>query len=386
MIVPRIVHTPAPRGWARPFMTGLLALLLAACGREPAADPTAMPTRMTVGATAAAASPAAGAAAPGATAGRTATAAGTLAPGTAAVRRSTYANPVIDADFPDPDTLRAGDVYYAYATNAATANVQVARSADLVRWQMLADALPVLPAWAQPGFTWAPEVTATAGGGYVLYFTARHTASGRQCIGAATSTTPEGPFAPRGEAPLVCQLDQGGSIDPSSFAEDDGTRYLLWKNDGNCCGMATWIYLQKVSSDGLTLQEAPTRLISGDQAWEGFLVEAPTLWKHAGKYYLFYSANRYSGPDYVIGYAVADTPAGPYRKSSGPLLATSNTNGPVIGPGGQDVVVARDGRAWLVYHDWDGMLEYRGMSIDELRWEGERPVVRGSEGVQQPAP
>ncbi|MBA2635336.1 MAG: family 43 glycosylhydrolase, partial [Sphingomonas sp.] len=66
---------------------------------------------------------------------------------------ATYANPVLDADFPDPTVIRAADgFYYAYATQGTRdgkmANIQVARSTDLVRWQQLGDALPAKPAWA----------------------------------------------------------------------------------------------------------------------------------------------------------------------------------------------------------------------------------------------
>src|SRR5688572_2476041 len=54
---------------------------------------------------------------------------------TAAATAGQFTNPVIDRDFPDPDVLRVGDAYYAYATNAGGVNVQAARSPDLVRWQ-----------------------------------------------------------------------------------------------------------------------------------------------------------------------------------------------------------------------------------------------------------
>jgi arabinan endo-1,5-alpha-L-arabinosidase len=297
-----------------------------------------------------------------------------------------FANPVINRDFPDPDVLRVGEIYYAYATNGRGANVQVARSTDLVRWERLRDALPALPAWARPGFTWAPEVT-TGASGYVMYFTARHAASGRQCIGAAVSAAPEGPFTPAAPGPLVCQLREGGSIDASSFTDEDGTRYVLWKNDGNCCGMETWIYLQRASGDGLSLEGEAVRLLRGEPGWEGGLVEAPTLWKRAGRYYLFYSANRYSGAEYAVGYAVADSPTGPYRRAPGPLLATSTGQGPIIGPGGQDLVATEGGRTWLLYHSWDpASISYRAMNLDELAWQDETPVVRGPSRLPQPVP
>ncbi|GAB4208554.1 MAG: glycoside hydrolase family 43 protein [Roseiflexaceae bacterium] len=297
-----------------------------------------------------------------------------------------FANPVINQDFPDPDTLKVGDTYYAYATNTGGTNIPAASSRDLVAWQPLGEALPALPAWAEPGFTWAPEATALPDGGVVLYFTARDAQSQRQCIGAATASAPEGPFAPASDQPLICQRDQGGSIDPAAFTDSDGARYLLWKNDGNCCGQDTWLYIQRVAPDGLTLEGQPTQLIKQDQGWEGRLVEAPTLWKHDNRYYLFYSANNYAGADYAVGYAVADQVLGPYRKSAEPLLKTNSKGSVVIGPGGQDVQIGPDGRTWMVYHSWDLSLSYRTVSIDPLEWQGDTPVVRGPSRVPQPLP
>jgi beta-xylosidase len=298
-----------------------------------------------------------------------------------------FVNPVIDRDFPDPDALKVGDTYYVYATNDATANIQIASSKDLVTWRRLVDALPRLPRWAERGFTWAPEATVSADGeGYLLYFVARVRGTSRQCIGVASSDKPDGPYQSPGEKPLICQTDQGGSIDPSSFVDDDGTRYLLWKNDGNCCGGQTWLYIQKVSADGQMLEGEPTQLIRADQSWEGILVEAPTLWKHGSKYYLFYSANDYATPRYAVGYAVADTPLGPYQKAKKPLLA-SNVKSGVVGPGGQDIVLDKDNETWMLYHSWG--VSYRSMSIDALVWEGETPMLNGPNGRRsppQPAP
>ena len=304
-----------------------------------------------------------------------------------------FTNPVIDRDFADPDTLKVGDTYYAYATNAHGMNVQVSRSTDMVHWDMPKDALPVLPNWASPqsGLTWAPEVWPSADGKtYVMYFVSRDLASDKQCVGAATSDKPDGPFKAQNDKPFICQVDQGGTIDASSFVDTDGSRYVLFKNDGNCCSIPTRIYIQKVSADGLTLEGQPTALIENDQWWEGHVVEAPTLWKHNNKYHLFYSANNYAGPDYSIGYAVADNILGPYTKPlPGPFVATQSDPAkgpPVVGPGGQDVMVDAKGRTWLMYHSWDPTVSYRWVSIDPLDWDGDKPALRGPSRQSEPAP
>ena len=78
--------------------------------------------------------------------------------------------PVLDEDFPDPDVMKAGDTYYAYATQRTGpfGNLQLATSKDLATWQLSStDPLPKLPSWATAGRTWAPDVSAVPGG-YVM--------------------------------------------------------------------------------------------------------------------------------------------------------------------------------------------------------------------------
>jgi beta-xylosidase len=283
--------------------------------------------------------------------------------------------PVIDQDFPDPDVLQVEDTYYAYGTNTGTENVQVATSTDLESWEVLdEDALPELPGWVIPGKTWAPEVT-QLGSTFVMYTTTTNFDPALQCIAVATADSPEGPFDVVGDEMLVCPEDEGGAIDASTFLDDDGTRYLLWKNDGNCCGLDTWLQIAPLSEDGLSLAGEPTRLVRQDRPWEGNLVEAPTLVERDGTYVLMYSANDYGSDAYAIGYATADSPTGPFTKAEEPLLTTDASDGRYVGPGGQDVVTAPDGSDRLVFHSWDQAFVERGVHVAPLEWEDGRPVV-----------
>lgn len=283
----------------------------------------------------------------------------------------------IDANFPDPDVLATDDGYAAFATGMQGLNIQVATSPDLSQWTVQRrDALPKLPAWASPGRTWAPDVSAAPDGGYIMYMTAEHTDSGRQCIGVATSPTVDGDFVPAGEEPLVCPISEGGAIDPSTFDAADGTRYLLWKTDGNCCSLPTWIEMAPLSADGLSLAGDPVKLIQQDLEWEDSLVEAPVLVEHDGRFALFYSANDYGGDAYAIGVAYADKLTGPYVKQPEPLLSTNSSDGAFLGPGGQDVVHTAKGDA-LVFHSWDEQYIYRGLNVRRLEWtaDGARVVL-----------
>jgi beta-xylosidase len=266
-----------------------------------------------------------------------------------------YENPVFPEDFPDPFILRVGETYYAYSTNAGSANIQVIRSTDLLHWERTGergDALPKLPAWAAAGqfLTWAPSVL-QRDQEFILYYVTRYVEGGRQCISYAVSPEPDGPFVDPNEQPFLCQLAEGGSIDPDPFIDQNGQLYLLWKNDGNCCGLPIWLYSQALAADGRSLAGEPHRLLTQDQNWEKPLIENPTMAFHQGRYYLLYSANWWESEDYAVGYGVCESPTGPCQKPhNGPVLASA---GPTVrGPGGASFFRDAEDGLWLAYHAW----------------------------------
>lgn len=257
--------------------------------------------------------------------------------------------PVFEGDFADPFVLADGRFFYGYATNTGDAKVPVHRSATAVRGDYLGDALGPLPSWSERGSVWAPSVL-PRGDEYVLYYTTRHSESGRQCISRAYAGDPTGPFVDESTEPLVCQLDLGGSIDPSPFVDEDGTAYLLWKSDGNCCGLATNIYVQELAPDGHDLVGEPVELLTTSQPWEGPLVEGPAMLLADGRYRLFYSANDYASADYAVGYADCERVTGPCTKiADNPVLSSL---GQLSGPGGEEFFADRSGGLWMVFHAW----------------------------------
>lgn len=303
-----------------------------------------------------------------------------------------FRNPILSIDFPDPFILKANGRYYAYATNSGHRRVQVAVSTDLISWELLQDAMPKVPRWAtsQTGLTWAPEVM-KIGDRYVLYYTTRDIRSNRQCVGAASSDQPEGPFTDTNPGPVVCQSDEGGTIDASPF-EDNGRLLLYFKNDGNCCGMPTRIYVQEMAADGLSMVGEPQALLVNDQAWEGGVIEAPSMVKKDGKYYLFFSANDYSNEKYAVGYALCDSPTGPCKDAQeNPILKShKDLNPPVVGPGHQAVLqIGND--TWIFYHVWEVDQEgrpagRRQLWLDRIDWKNGKPVVVGPKTAVQLVP
>jgi beta-xylosidase len=300
-----------------------------------------------------------------------------------------YRNPILEEDFPDPFVLEADGRYYAYATNATGRRIQVSVSDDLVTWGKPSNAMPRVVKWAssQNGLTWAPEVI-EIGSTYVMYYTTRDVKSNKQCIGVATSEKPEGPFTDTTTGPLVCQAEEGGTIDASPFRDGDNL-YLYYKNDGNCCGLPTRIYAQHMAADGLSLVGEPEVLITNDQGWEAHVIEAPTMWKHDGKYYLFFSANDYGNEKYAVGYALCESASGPCKDADeNPILKSDiGLKPPVIGPGHQTLIETR-GQTWMFYHAWNSnTLGQRGgrrfLWLDRVDWVDGKPVVRGPSTTAQ---
>lgn len=302
---------------------------------------------------------------------------------------------VYAGDFPDPfvlvaDARRRGGVprehrHFAFGTQTGSINLQVMLSHDLNVWDRLGDALPRLPAWAEPGRTWAPAVLGRPDG-YVMYYAVRHRAAGRQCLSLATASRPEGPFVDTSAAPFVFQDDRGGSIDPSPFVDGDGTAYLLWKSDDNALGRPTSLWGARLTADGLTLAEAPVEVLRQDQAWEAPAIEAPSLVFAGGAYHLFYSAGPWESASYCVGYATGDAPLGPFRKESPRPWMTSRQE--AAGPGGAEVFTDASGSLRIAYHAWTppnigyGAGGVRSLWIDRLRFVGGRPVLDESTNPQ----
>ncbi|MFI0350647.1 family 43 glycosylhydrolase [Actinomadura sp. 9N407] len=289
--------------------------------------------------------------------------------------------PVIDSNFPDPEVIKVGATYYGYATNDNGRNVPVATAPSPIGpWTRTGgDALPGLPAWAELGRTWAPDVSVRADGSYLLYFTAGRKGTDYQCIGAAVAATPAGPFSPDTAGPLACK---GGkdTIDPAAFVDADGTRYVLYKQEGDGRKAPGGLFVQRTTPEGLRPQGAPTRVLDKGKD-EPNLIEAPALVKQGGRYVLFYAAGVFYDARYQTRYATASSITGPYTKAGRPLLSTEGYGKQITGPGGADIV--HDGtNAHLVFHGITkfvgGNTVLRSMYVAQLGWADGKPVVRGS--------
>jgi hypothetical protein len=264
-------------------------------------------------------------------------------------------------DQPDPFMLSDGGRDYLFTSQGqGAANIPVSSGVTVSHLGPVTDALPTLPPWAEPGVTWAPDVH-RFGDHYILTFTAavRGSNPSEECIGNAISTRVDGPYLPA-PTPLVCQVLQGGDIDPRVFVDANGTTYLLWKSEENADvnGTAlTNIYSQRLSPDGAHLVDQPTRIFGPDEPWQGRIVEAPDLVQVQGGYYLFYSGGWFNQPDYAIGVAYCAGPLGPCADPTATPFLASNLQG--AGPGEESVFADASG-VWLLYSPFRSYLPLAG--------------------------
>jgi hypothetical protein len=296
-------------------------------------------------------------------------------------------------DFPDPFILRVGTTYWAYATGSAGRNLQVMSTRDLRAWPAPVDPLPVLPSWAAVGSTWAPGVL-RRGGEFLMYYTVRDAALGRQCISVATSANPGGPFVDRSTAPLVCQAH--GSIDPEPFTDPrSGRTYLLWKSDDNSVGRITHLWASRLATDGLSLTGGIAMLLTETaSSWQAPAMEGPAVVfvPGANTYYVFYGAGSWDTAAAGIGYATCSAPSSDHpqlrwachdQSVGAPWLATRVAAGTTVfsGPAGPTVFNDPSGTTYLGYHAWTGTnVGYsnggvRSLWIDTLTFRAGRPVL-----------
>ena len=221
----------------------------------------------------------------------------------------------------DPTIFLYQGIYYVYGTGGRGGDVNrgflVYSSPDLRKWHgpkgvKQGYSLTKEDAFGDWGF-WAPQLFVYQDEIYMAY-------TANENIAIAKSHSPLGPFV--GHALLIGPTRQ---IDPYVFLDDDGKIYIYYVrlSGGNK------IFVAELNQD-LTAIVPGTELlcIQATDVWEDTqqvnwkVTEGPTLIKKEGKYYLFYSANHFENRDYAVGYAVSDSPRGPWVKSSqNPILS-----------------------------------------------------------------
>jgi xylan 1,4-beta-xylosidase len=308
-----------------------------------------------------------------------------LSGATAQKRAWNYQNPAIAGDYPDPSIIRVGQDYWATSTSSDWApEFPILHSRDLVNWEIAGAVFRKRPDWSNGNY-WAPEISEYRGH-YFIYYVGHKKQDGPLCVAVATASRPAGPYTDHG--PIICQDD--GSIDPVAVTDEQGARYLVWKEDGNSRNQPTPIWAQKLSSDGTRLTGERKELIRNDAAWEAQLVEGPFILRRNGWFYMFYSGNACCGREcnYALGVARSRRLLGPWEKNPGNPILRGNETWKC--PGHGSIVEDQKGRDFLLYHAYnakDFVYVGREALLDEVSWgAGGWPGINGGLGPTGRAP
>lgn len=245
----------------------------------------------------------------------------------------------------DPTIHYYKGTYYLFGTNEGNAanGFTGYQSKDLISWQPFT-ALSKGASFGTEGF-WAPQVFQYRKKFYMAY-------TANENIAIATSDKPTGPFKQDSLQQLAATVKQ---IDPFIFTDEDGKVYLFHVRLER--GNRIFVAAMKDDLSGIkdsTLTPCISGVVNG-QDWENtansawMVTEGPTVVKHLGKYYMFYSANDFRNPDYAVGYAMADSPYGPWIKyANNPIISRQQLG--IAGTGHGDLFTDKKGQLWYVLH------------------------------------
>ena len=257
----------------------------------------------------------------------------------------TSGNPLFEGWYADPEAVVFDKEYWIYPTYSHPYEEQLFMDAfsskDLVHWtkhdRVLAkDNISWL--WRA---LWAPSVVRKEGR-YYLYFGANDMhEKGEGGIGVAVADNPAGPFKDALGHPLIDEVVNGAQpIDQFVFLDDDGTYYMYYGGWGHC-------NLVRLGDDLMSLVPFEDGSIYKEVTPQGY-VEGPFMLKRNGTYYFMWSEGGWTGPDYHVAYARADSPFGPFKREgtileSDPDVATGAGHHSVIRGRGED-------EYYIVYH------------------------------------
>jgi beta-xylosidase len=266
----------------------------------------------------------------------------------------TYQNPILFADYSDPDVVRVGGDFYMTASSFnCVPGLPVLHSCDLVNWELIGHAVQELPARfdeVQHGNgLWAPSIRFHDG--YYWIFVGDPDWG----ILMTRAEDPAGPWSP-----LHMVQEGKGLIDPSPLWDDDGRAYLAHAYANSRSGRKSIIVGREMSPDGRKLIGEERLLIDGRDDVHP-TIEGPKFYRHDGWYYLLAPAGGVK-PGWQLA-ARCKEPLGTYEVKRVMEQGTTNINGPHQG----GWVELDSGESWFV-HFQDRLAYGRVVHLNPVRW------------------
>lgn len=264
-----------------------------------------------------------------------------------------YRNPVLNADFSDPDVIRVGDDFYMVCSDFHFMGMPVLHSQDLINWSIIGkvyERLDIDPAYddmrAYAKGSWAPALRYHNGLFYVYFCTPD------EGLYMSTARDPAGPWSPLHEVKRVA-----GWEDPCPFWDDDGHAYL-----GHSTVGAGPIIIHRMSADGRTL------LDDGVIVYVGKIAEGTKIYKRNGYYYLVIPEGGVeTGWQTVLR---ARDIYGPYERRVVLQKGATDINGPHQGA----LVELDSGETWFMHFQSAGAIG-RVCHLQPVEWVDDWPVI-----------
>jgi beta-xylosidase len=274
----------------------------------------------------------------------------------------TYKNPVLHADYSDPDVVRVGDDFFMTASSFnAAPGLPILQSKDLVNWKLIGHALPRQPpfdVYSKPQHgngVWAPSIRFHDGNFYIYYSDPDYG------IYLVKASSENGPWS---EPILIKQAK--GWIDPCPLWDANGNAYLVNAMAASRSGIKSILVVSRMSSDGTKLLDDGAMVFDGHDKHP--TVEGPKFYQRNGYYYIFAPAGGVEeGWQLVLR---SKNVYGPYEGKIVLAQGTTQINGPHQGAW----IETPAGENWFMHFQDKGSYG-RVVHLQPLRWINDWPVI-----------
>lgn len=274
----------------------------------------------------------------------------------------TYKNPILNADYSDPDAIRVGNDYYLVSSSFEDIpGLPILHSYDLVNWTIIGHALhrqPPFDHFSRPQHgngVWAPALRYHNGEFYLYY---PDPDFGIYLVKAKNAA---GPWS----EPLLV-AEGKGLIDPCPLWDDDGQAYLVHAFAGSRAGIKSIIVVNRMNAEGTRLLDGGVLVYDGHDTDP--TIEGPKIYKRNGYYYIFAPAG-----GVPTGWQLAlrsKNIYGPYERRVVMDQGASPTNGPHQGAW----VTTQTGEDWFLHFQDKGAYG-RVVHLQPMKWVGDWPVM-----------
>lgn len=274
----------------------------------------------------------------------------------------TYKNPILHADYSDPDAIRVGDDFYMTASSFSDVPaLPILHSKDLVNWKIInhvfrrQEPTEVFGKPQHGNGVWAPSIRFHNGEFFIFW--------GDPDFGIymTKSKNPAGEWS----KPLLI-TEAKGWIDPCPFWDDDGKAYLVHAFAGSRSGIKSILVIHKMSADGTKLLDDGVIVFDGHDNHP--VIEGPKMYKRNGFYYIFAPAG-----GVTQGWQLAMKSKDIYGKYEEKIvLAQGKTS--INGPHQGAWVQTQTGENWFLHFQDKGAYG-RIVHLQPMNWKENFPLI-----------